>query len=267
VENDGVDLDGDGVVDNKLGRGLVILSESLDLDLNFDLSRRIYNAELIVVGRTVTGSFPTSSVVLAQILEGQLSGTADYLKFDGTDVLQVGPTTNVGTTYMCGKIASGNPTVGPGEMEVPVPLPGNVSKVVLEQAMMFQGTISETGWTGVYVAGGLPKSEIQGVIVPAVTTLLNDVLASYPPANPTYKAVLNVFDSDCLSTVEGCESVQNGQGQCLDDGTITETEVRCNALFAGLVDPDLDIDHDGKSDLLSFGYKVEKAVPITLLLQ
>ena len=61
-----------------------------------------------------------------------------------------------------------------------------------------------------------------------------------------------------------------GQGECdntLDPPVITETELRCNALLNSALAPDVDSDGDGEFDLLSLGFRIISAVPVTIVPQ
>lgn len=61
-------------------------------------------------------------------------------------------------------------------------------------------------------------------------------------------------------------------GECerdtsVDPPVITETEVRCNDLLTSALAPDVDSDGDGENDLLSMGFRISSAVPVTIVEQ
>ena len=82
------------------------------------------------------------------------------------------------------------------------------------------------------------------------------------PWGDTAQQLLGFFDAQCSEDVEGCEGVEPGQGECEnnhpDNGPwITTTEVRCNLLFDGVMQPDVDSNGDGENDLISLGIRVD----------
>ena len=71
------------------------------------------------------------------------------------------------------------------------------------------------------------------------------------------------LDGMCDTIDSTCEGPPLG---CYPDGRLTIDELRCNAFIEGLLTPDIDIDGDGRGDVIGFGWRF-RAVPVTVLIE
>ena len=125
---------------------------------------------------------------------------------------------------------------------------------------------TQAGWTDLMVGGGLSEDEIQTNLIPFLTLYIEDRMTQDASAAETLAAT---FDGNCEpSEIRGCESVVPGAGECdnsQDPPVITETEVRCSPEVSAALAPDVDSDGDGEPDLLSLGFRITTAVPVTIV--
>ena len=80
--------------------------------------------------------------------------------------------------------------------------------------------------------------------------------------------MIDLLDGRCLNTIAGCEDVVNGEGECdntANPPVISDTEIRCNMMMTGALEPDVDLDGDGENDVISVGLRIESAVPVTVV--
>ena len=260
----GVDLDGDGDIENKLGVLLRLFSSAVDI--NDEVNRRIREGDLLYLGRLHADRLHNDEVVLAQFFAGIIPTTSSTPMFQGNDELAIDPDLDQ-SRFFFGDIVSGDLRVGPTELPFVLPLPGGVSVDVTLYRAQIRGNILVAGWSNVMVGGGVDRGEVETVIVPALVEFINDVIQADPSGDGAI-TMASMFDAKCVTTIEGCESTVNGLGECSDrevPAVITETELKCNLLTSGALAPDIDIDGDRQPDLLSLGFNIVEAVPCSIV--
>ena len=119
----------------------------------------------------------------------------------------------------------------------------------------------------VMLGGGVPAEQIDTVLYPALLIWMNEVIQA-DPTDPMAEGMIELLDGRCNTTVEGCENVTPGTGECDDTAhppVITDTELRCNTMMNGALSPDVDLDGDGTPEVISVGLRIESAVPVTIV--
>jgi hypothetical protein len=266
AKSTGVDLDGDGTIDNKIG-GLIGALAS-QTDVNKAVNDTIAEGSLILLARLRVDAFPTDTVMFAQVFQGAIPTGGATPLFQGNDVVDIDEDSPT-DLYLCGSMRNGTLIAGPSDLSVTFPLPGVATPltVTLEQAQMVtsdDGEIDEDGFTGLIIGGGLSKHQVDTSIVPAVIDFLNDEIAA-DPTGTVASTVLEMFDGcpDYGTTIAGCEDVATS-ADCALDEVITHKELVCHSIVNQVLTPDVDSDGDGVKDLISLGLMVEEAVPVTI---
>jgi hypothetical protein len=280
AHENGVDLDGDGEIDNKLGSILTLFAQiGVTADINLDLNQRIAAGEVLLLGR-LHESGNADGVISLQTLQG--TPTMSPPAFDGSDNLTIDPS-NPLDLLTCGTWIAPQLTTDASRLHllIPVPMFGPTFvaygwydlhnarvQTVADPNNPFYATSAATAttWTDVMVGGGLTQDQILNDILPAMVVAVNDLIAL---GGADADTVVVLFDGNCvvLADVPACQSVVAGVGACDDTANppvITLTELQCNALLHSAFAPDVDSDGDGENDLVSFGYRIVSAVPATL---
>ena len=275
----GVDIDGDGDIDNKLGQIIQLLvSNGLDGDLNETINENIADGDLLLAAR-LRESGNGDGVVAIQILQTEIFDSTPI--FDGGDSVLV-PANTPQNLYLCGEWDAGpdlETTPANITLAFPLPEPIGTLEVTLSAAQIrtvsdsdnrhhATSSVTSAAMTDVMIGGGLSEDEIYGPggLIEFLADFINDLVAD---GGSTADTIGDLFDGNCviLDDVAGCEAVEAGVGECddtADPPVITSTELKCNALLHSALAPDVDSDGDGEDDLLSLGLRVASAVPVTL---
>ena len=267
-KNIGVDLDGDGVIDNKLGQIIGTVAGN-QTDVNASIQKAIDNGSFILFGRLVVNTWPTDTSVAAQLFPGSTDSgdaTEDNLTGSGCAVISPSADTNL---HLCGTLTQGYLDAGPDDLQVSFTFGGQNLTVTLERASAkSEQPITENEWKDVQVGGGISKDSIDNELLPVLAQWLNDEVKKNPDGSIA-DFVKNSIDGQCSNNIEGCENVTPGQGECAewddnpDHDVVTVTELKCNSTLASALKPDVDFDGDGEADHLSLGLKLS-AVKVTI---
>lgn len=258
AQNVGVDLDGDDVIDNKMGQILTLFVAG-GTDPNIALNQGILDGESVMLIRIYVDQFPTDDTVVGQLLEGAVPTAPPAL--DGSDVRSIaaGSPTDLAA---CGTLTSGDVDAGPGNLWFPAVLAfGAGTWIDVDSARMVGGAATAADLTDLMVGGAMTPAQVDSVLVPAAAGFLNGEITADPNGSVA-QAAHPVFDAQCSDAVEGCSAVVNGAGECTQDPTgdpgpwITETEIRCNSFWDVAIAPDLDLDDDGTNDALGIGMRL-----------
>jgi hypothetical protein len=274
----GVDIDGDGDIDNKLGQIIQLLvTNGMDSDLNESLNDEIAEGGLLLATRVVE-SGNSDGIVAVQVLQADIFDATPL--FEGDDSVLI-PSTSPTNLYLCGEWDAGPALeTSPSNITLAFPLPEiGLLEVTLSAAQIRTVTdpdnpsydtssVTSSSMNDVMIGGGLSEDEIYGTggLIEFLADFINDMVAD---GGSTAETIADLFDGNCtvLADVAGCENIVNEEGECskLDDPPIiTATELKCNALLHSALAPDVDSDGDGEDDLLSLGLRVVEAVPVTL---
>lgn len=261
----GVDLSGDGVVDNRLGSIVSLLAEtSPDFDVNQDVNGAISRGETLMLLRLRTEQFPDDADVLVQIFKGEVDTDAPL--FDGNDTVALHPDSAT-DGFVCGALNGGALAAGPNNIRLPFPLPGMGTLMFDLQATQLVGSTTVDGWTEVMLGGGVTMAEVDTVLFPALLIWMNQVIQD-DPTGQMAAGMIELLDGTCNATIAGCENVTPGAGECDNTATppvITDTEIRCNMMMTSALSPDIDTDGDSVPDVISVGLRIEAAVPVTIV--
>lgn len=266
----GVDLDDDGSIDNKLGQIISVLPFDPNYGPNEILTEMILDGYLIVILRLVVSAWPTDEHVAAQILGGDADPTHDATEdnLSGSGHVLIDDETNR-NLYLCGDLLDNFLTAGPGTIQVPLWLYGNIVFLPVDRArMVSDASMTVNGFSELMVGGGLTQDTLNNHLIPGIVDALNDEVIARP-TGAAADYVLTSIDAGCDTTPEGCASVVNGQGECAawtgdpNDPPLTATEIRCNLVLSSALTPDVDADHDGINELVSLGIKIS-GIPVTV---
>lgn len=260
AKENGVDLNGDGVIDNKLGSIIsLIASQGGDFDVNTSVNEEIAEGSLLLVGRVYVDQFGNDDEVLAQVLQATVVGGATPI-FDGNDEVALDPNTPQ-DLFLCGRIVNNNLEAGPDSLGIVFPIPEiGTLDITLERAQLIGQTTAD-GMVDVMLGGGLSKEEIETNLYPTVLDWINSEIEADPTGSMA-TTVLDLLDNNCEPTLPGCDPAPTG---CAEDSVIHVDELKCNALLNSALAPDVDIDGDGVKDLISLGLKIVEAVPVTVV--
>ena len=266
----GVDIDGDGDIDNKLGQIMSLIPA--DEDPNVAIAENIAEGDIIILGRLVVDAgFPATDEAMAfQIFQGDTdSGDATEDNLTGTGSALIDPSADR-SLHLCGTITGNYLEAGPSQITITMSLAGINLDITLDRAQAIsEGTVDADGWEDVMIGGGISQDTMVTNLLPAIVDWLNGDIRDDPDGS-VWEFVRDSVDCACDNTIEGCEQVVNQEGECVcwtppDDPAdpVSVTELMCNALLATALRPDVDIDGDQVPDLLSLGIRVS-AISITI---
>ncbi len=251
----GLDLDGDGEIDNGLGTVIATISSiSGDLDVQAELSAGLNQGVFILLADLSYDSLNSGAGVLrlfsgenpsTEPCDGELCGQ----HFNGTTAFGVtvdSPTDN----NVNGSLNSGVFDGSGGKIAIPFPVGANPVDIEVIGAAAIADVTQTTMSEGI-LAGGITEDEINNTLLPAVADML--FVSTY---------------EDCQGTAPDCCTPGTNGAQIMDfldengDCTITSEELQNNFLLSTLLAPDLDLldengDYkpgvDGELDSLSVG--------------
>lgn len=222
----GMDLDGDGEVDNRLGRALAVLS-SQGIELETALASAIDRGSLILLVNIRTASFSSTDDARAEVRLGDpatampaaCAGPGDAIcrrHLDGTGTFQPKPGAPEEAALL-GTIRGGTFQGGPGRVSLELALGGPLAIPFQLLGARARATgIEEAGIDRIVVAGGLTMERLHRDVIPAIRDRVQALVrASCPGTSPpgcgcsfgpsTSRALLNLFDSapvDCSVSAE-----------------------------------------------------------------
>ncbi|HEY5923638.1 MAG TPA: hypothetical protein VIV11_18280 [Kofleriaceae bacterium] len=257
----GLDLNGDGTVDNQLGMVLSTLA-GMGFDIQATIDTSVAEGDIILLADFQTKDFTNTTAAGVQVFLGEnptpaacmtgemyneMTKTGCKHHLDGTASFSIsaGSPTNVA---LGGKIVNGTFTGGPGDLSLQIALGGtDPIKLDLIGARAKGAMISDTAIGSMTFAGAVTKEDIDTKVIPAIQAqlgplIMRDCPGTDPMANPpcgcaadsTGKTILGLFDTtpkDCMVTVD---------------------EIKNNSLIVSLLAPDVEI--NGKM-ALSLGIK------------
>jgi hypothetical protein len=275
----GLDLNGDGTVDNQLGMVLGTLA-GMGFDIQATIDKAVLEGSIILLADFQTKDFMSTAAAGVQVFLGTnpqpvacnagemavcdtskpavCTGCGHHINpSGGTFAIDTNSPNDVA---LAGKIVGGTFTGGPGNLSLQIALGGTTAiqlDLIGAKAKASGitadniGTISGTTVSGgIVFAGAITKDDIDNKVIPAVQTQLGPTIMkdctmpTMPPGcgctdGSTGKTILGLFDTN-------------------HDCTVSVDEIKSNSLIMSLLAPDVTV--DGKM-ALSLGIKAlaEKA--------
>lgn len=228
----GVDLNGDGKVDNRFGTLLAALgSQGFDVQGTLDSAMSSGALVTLLSIETKTKNMKNAKKVRVRLFRG-LPGTTTV---DGS-----APSTELKAKIVKKVLV---PKPGTVHLAFPALLPGRPSITFDLVQGRILGTCKANGCTNGRLVGGIPSVELDQLLVPEIGAALRAVVARDCPTTPP---------DPCTSGTPGAQLLSLFDAN--HDGTISDDEVRGNAIIKGLLAPDVDlIGGDGVADSLSVG--------------
>lgn len=264
AEEFGLDLDGDGSVDNKVGKVVSLMAGNGAL-INEFIARRVARGELLLVLRVWADNLQQDGEVAVQLLPAEMADATPV--FDGQDEVRIA-SASPRDRYGCGDLQAGHLVTAPGKRAQPLPSP--MGRVVNDwmrfHSLRIAGDLNAEQLVDVVVAGAIDEADVQHVLLSDMLVLINEEMGSNPD-HPFVDNLADMFDGNCDSGLPGCENAVSGEGECdfsADPPDITETELHCSGLGHAVTSPDVDSDGDGVYDLLSGAWRIS-AVPVTIV--
>jgi hypothetical protein len=238
------DLDDDAnhVPDNALGHVFAGLSSQLNVDAT--LAASLQSGDTVILDSLRADWLPYDPTASWQVYLGK---PTPQPVLTGGGSFTVDPTAPTSST-LAGSIARGQFTGGSGTLPLRLGLVAGQPPIELHLAgARIQATCDATACTKGKLGGGIPETEVDALIIPAMAAIFQadvdaDCTTSSPDScTPAGAQILDLFDSN-------------------HDGQITGDELRSNALIRAVLQPDLDLfaangapGHDGTNDSLSVG--------------
>jgi hypothetical protein len=235
----GFDLNSDAEADNQLGKVFATLG-SMGLDLQSQAQQVVSSGELVTLLSVQTTSLKNAKRVRVRLFKGNPQTSPDL---NGGGRFSVDKTS--AHAELKARIVSKVIVSKAGD--VPFALPGFLPGMAPVPLVLLDGLISAKctakRCTDGRIGGGVSAQQIDLLFIPAMG-----------------KSVRPLIARDCIGTTEDtCAEGSTGRAlmglfDANDDGTVTDQEIRENALIGSLLAPDLDLDGNGVADSLSAGF-------------
>ncbi len=243
----GLDLNGDGTVDNQLGATLAALKSQGGFDIQSTIDKSVNDGSIILLVDFQSNSFTSSAAAGIQVFLGNnpmpapCNGSADttcghHLTGSGSFTVDPSGPTNAA---LAGKIVGGTFTGGPGDLALQIALGGTMPiQLNLIGARAKADTISATGigtasGGGIIFAGAVSKDDVDNKIIPAIPPQLNATITR---------------DCNMLTSPPGCGCTSGSTGATIisffdsnKDCNISTAELMSNSLVMSLLQPDVTI--------------------------
>jgi len=254
VDEYGHDHDGDQKPDNALGAILLTLSTAVPgLDLQTEMMQNILNGKVVMLMRLTAQDFGDASYANLQSWTGEETtccatkpcseAEAQQSCFSGNHSFKIDSSSPQGA-LLEGSISGGTIQVGPGEVEVLLPIGKYPAKVTLKQARI-EATVQTGELLDGKVSGVVTRDELEAKVIPSVAQVLDGELNDPDTKQSIKDAIKQLFDT-------------NGDNQIL------AAELADNGLIKLLLAGDVDVDKDGNKELsagVGFGGVTCQIVP------
>ena len=192
------DLDGDGEVDDALGRTLALVGAFLDVDGRINVALKA--GQIILLHSLRADSLTSDTTTSWRVLVGDQAPTP---KYDGTDTFTVSPSSPA-EAVLGGKITSGAYLGGPSIVSVEVAFLEGVPPIRFRLInAQLAAKVTENGCTGGRIGGAITQKDIDGNVLPALAAGLDSVIAgdagcrqNLNDCDDNSKMLLGLFDTD-----------------------------------------------------------------------
>jgi hypothetical protein len=275
----GLDLDGDGNIDNALGNILSALSSAAgsgSLDLQGSIDTSVNQGHIILLTNLKATALDMATGVALEVYVADTTnvtpapcnGSADTVcgnHLKGTGKFAIASTSPM-DAHIVGKIIGSQFTGGPGTVTVEISLSATVGAPIMLNLVGARSKIPGITATALasdatpgILAGGVTQDDLNNKVIPAVATTVQAQIAR--DCDPTMKATLPPCGCKASSTGATVISLFDKSPQ---DCMVTQDEIKNNDLIKTLLAPDVMLtDSTGaKVPCLSVGVGVT-AVPGT----
>jgi hypothetical protein len=245
AREDGLDLNGDGTVDNQLGMVLSALASTAGFDIQGSVNKSVAEGTIILLADVQTTDFTNAGAAGISILLGDSANPAacntgeTYTcdtstppvctgcghQLDGTASFQVAADSPTDAA-LGGKFVNGTFNGGPGDISLQIaltsgaPITLNLIGARIQASGVTATTIGDSDSGGAILAGALSSDDINNTVLPAVQAQLGPVIAAdctmltMPPdcgctAGSTGKLILGFFDTMPQDCAVSLSEIQN----------------------------------------------------------
>lgn len=252
----GLDLDGNGSVDNLIGQDLATIA-GMGANVQGGVDTAVNTGQILMLADIQTTAFDNATDAGFTLYAGTnpmpapCSGPTDTTcrhHLDGTGTFDVAAMPR--DPALSGSFVSGTYTGGPGHLPIQISVEGaNLSLDLIGARVKVMAT--STNITSAILAGGVTQTDRDTKIYPALSTAFNATIAT---------------DCTALTSPPGCGCASGSTGATLislfdtnHDCSVSVDEIKNNALVSALFSPDVTL--EGQK-CLSVGVSVT-AVPAT----
>lgn len=253
----GIDLDGDGKRDNRLGSILGALTSKVDpqMAINNAIQEGTFAFLLELVSTDAKYQTDTCMVTHAQVGEFVSTGAKPLL--DGTD--QYRAKSGATVVAMSGALAQGafssqDPLTStvPIEMQLSLPIAANAPPLDLHiVSAHLQLTVAEDGKTlrKGEVHGAIRQADVQGTVTPGLASIFGAALSDPKGTPATKKSIADLFDVGDVAADPACNTSCSKKDRCCKnpdnscsqpgDGKIDLCEVSTQSAIVNILNPDV----------------------------
>ncbi len=232
-----LDIDDDGTKDNQLGSVLGILA-SQGIDIQTTVDENIASGDMVLLHSVRADDLSNDGSVSWQVYVGDEATNPD---FSGNGAFTVAALSPKDAT-LAGSILGGQFKGGPASVTLQLALVTGQPVLPIQLiGTKIEGNVTATGCSNAKLGGAITKQQLDEVILPAVTVMMNANIQKDPESSGA-KTILSTFDTIDMN------------------GTISVEEVKENGIIKSVLAPDVDMfdaagkpGHDGKADSLSLG--------------
>lgn len=254
----GIDVDGNGTIDNRLGEVLGTLASVGMFDVQGTVDEAVAEGDIVLLVDFQTRDFNNTSAAGIQVFLGDsdtvmpaacnqgemwdettMMGCRHHL--DGTGMFTIDPASPTNAA-LAGPIVNGTFEGGPGNLSLQISFGGAMAlQLDLIGARVKASNLTADSLGGVVFAGAISKSDIDNKLIPAIQAQIEPLIAAdctdlaSPPAcgcaeGSTGRLILNLFDAKLADGSPG------------KDCKVSVDEIQTNSVIAVALTPDVTID-------------------------
>ncbi|MBW2731073.1 MAG: hypothetical protein JRH20_01700 [Deltaproteobacteria bacterium] len=248
----GMDFSDDGIVDNALGSIISILGQvSSSMDVQPTVDESVWGGSALVLLRVKASDLTNQASIAAQAWLGESVECCT----DPTDLVACKAEADAGcfkgdysytpipesAALFNGAIANGTLELGPGSLQIKLPLAGDTPLDLKLKAVRIKAKITADGLMEGVLAGVIDKNDLDNTVMPSLAEMLDGMLTT--------------GTAEAQETIKGLFDINP------TDGKITTEELQSNEMISTFLSGDVDVDNDGVAELsLGIGFTGVKAV-------
>jgi hypothetical protein len=240
----GLDLNGDGMIDNQIGRFLGQVKQLVGLDLQADLDEQVANGKALLLYDVIADSLVDANQVQIRAYVGNDLDSNPSDNFSGMESFRASSPSAVNpvlpAAISAGLLASTKPGVG----MVSLPFLSDTTVLPLRRTRL-QAKVGHDGMRQGILAGAISVSDAKSRLAPVLANELNRLYRRADQDPLLVKMIHATLDTD-------------------KDGQLTAPEFVASDFFKLFLNTaDVDTDDDGAADAISFGIAF-KSVPCSI---